>query len=146
MNPLINTSILFILLNFISCSIVLCQIDSESPKLICNSSYDSLFKKMVFRNVEKMPNVIEGGDSLFAAINKVQFKGIWNKQESKVIVEFVVDENGFISDKSIIQDCGDREYAENILAKIEQFHWEPGVCNNKFVPVVMRIPIQLEFK
>ena|ERR1035438_8180623 len=122
------------------------NIYSQSERKKCISHFDSLSNIEVFEDVDKMP-IVEGGENkLFEAISNVTCHVKWNGGPTKVIIAFVIDTNGKMIGKRIIQDLEYRDYILEIFPHIAGLKWIPGMCNNKIVPVLFKLPIQLDFK
>ena len=70
--------------------------------------------------------------------NKAKYEGI----EGTVFVSFIVDENGFVHDPSVLMDIGGGcgEAALEVLKQMPQ--WEPAFHNGHSVKVRMNLPIQ----
>lgn len=121
---------------------------NDKPKISCYSKLDTLTQQQVYRSVDKMPEV-KGG---FQELSNEVYKTIkWPPNEdkpldTKIIVAFVVQENGQISGKRVIKNIAGTNFADQLLKIIGELKWSPGTCNGKAVPTLYLFPMILEFK
>lgn len=102
-----------------------------------------------FDIVEKMPGFVGGEDALYGFINEninypqdARDYGI----EGTVYVQFVVTAAGEIENVMIIESLFD-SCDEEVLRVIGQMpNWEPGVHNDKKVPVYVRLPVRFKLR
>ena len=105
------------------------------------------FKVEPFYFVEKMPAFPGGYESMISFIESHLIypeSAKKDKIEGTVVVQFVVDSNGYIVrpkiNKSLTNDC-DKE----ALRIIKIFpRWEPGVHNNKPVNISFTLPVRFK--
>lgn len=130
----------FILISILlSCSALL--VDAHDNNFRNASMYD----EKPFTTVEKMPSY-PGGDS---ALLKFISEKLGQPQEvikdtiqRKVIVRFIVDSTGKISDCTVIQGRMRASINREIINVIESMPtWNPGMQNNRPVPVYFILPI-----
>lgn len=93
----------------------------------------------VFVIVEQMPELIGG----LASIQKlIQYPEIARKAgvEGRVIVQFVVDENGSVQDPQVVRGIG-AGCDEEAVRAVRQAKFNPGMQRGKPVKVKMSLPI-----
>ncbi|MEN7547265.1 hypothetical protein AAG747_05060 [Rapidithrix thailandica] len=124
------------------------QNDEKVNKSLCESHLDTLTNIEVYLTAEKIPEPNGGMTNLYKMISKTL---IFPRQKfermgiepSKIIVGFIVNEEGRIIGKRIIQNIEGTNVAVQILKIITDFEWKSGFCDNKPVPVMMILPIQV---
>lgn len=97
-----------------------------------------------FALVEKMPTFPGGQSALIAYLSgelRYPEEARQSGAEGKVVTQFVVSENGSISDIQIIRSvgCGCDEEAMRVISKMPR--WEPGMRNGIPVKVYFKMPI-----
>ena len=97
-------------------------------------------KQDVYEIVEQMPELIGGIRGLHA---KVKYPEIARKAhvEGRVIVQFIVDENGNVRDAEILRGAGAGLDEEAVRVISEHAVFTPGRQDGKPVPVRVAIPI-----
>lgn len=98
--------------------------------------------------VEKMPEFPEGGQAgMYKFISKhlrypavAQSRGL----EGNVIVSFVINAAGEITNIKILQDIGGGTAEEAIRVIASMPKWKPGIQNQQSVPVRMTLPIRFK--
>ncbi|MFM2224675.1 MAG: hypothetical protein RJA07_877 [Bacteroidota bacterium] len=101
-------------------------------------------QKQVFRMVEQMPEFYFGEDSMSRFISNNLIYPIIAKQkglQGKVIIQFVVNSDGTLSDYKILRDIGEGcgQAVVDVVRKMPK--WKPGKQNGKFVNVYFVLPI-----
>lgn len=105
---------------------------------------EKIVEQPVFNVVDQMPEFPGGIDKLLQFINdnmqyptQAQMKGI----QGRVIVQFIVDEDGYIKEPNIVRSVEpslDKE-ALRIIRMLPQ--WKPGILKGKAVKVKHTVPI-----
>jgi TonB family protein len=121
------------------------QLTSSYPNLssISESSKEKSIEKDAFTFVEQMPEFVGGVNALmnFMQSNvKYPAEAKQNGVEGKVMVQFIVDEQGKVIEPKIIKGIGygcDEE-ALRVINLLKE--WKPGRHNGKAVKVKMVIP------
>lgn len=103
----------------------------------------------IFTIVEQMPEFPGGTEALYKFIsNNMKYPAIAreNSIEGLCVVQFVVNENGSISDVKVLKDigggCGDE--AARIVKKMPS--WKPGKQRGKAVKVQYNLPIRFKLE
>ena len=98
----------------------------------------------VFVVVENMPELIGGLSSIQS---KIKYPEIARKAgvEGRVIVQFVVDEQGNVQDPTVVRGIG-AGCDEEALRVVKQAKFEPGKQRGKPVKVKMSLPITFRLK
>jgi TonB family protein len=93
----------------------------------------------VFSVVEDMPTLIGGINSVAEA---VQYPAVAKEAgiEGRVVVEFIVDQQGAVQDASVAKGVHEALDAE-ALRVVKSLAFEPGMQNGKTVKVKMALPI-----
>ena len=126
-----------------------CVPHSAAPDVIppgayaCKSEIDSVTRLKVYTTADIMP-VNEGGPSaLMRKLTKnVQVTSAPEDYDSRVIVAFIVNPDGTIMGERVIQDQTSK-VGKQMIAIVKEFKWHPGICNNKKVPVLHQLPLQI---
>ena len=115
-------------------------------KLCCNQSNDTIiYSDTIYSVVDKMPEFKGGKDAMMQYISdnisypdSCRINGI----EGIVYVEFVVCEDGSISNVDIIRGVDVYLDSESIRVVQNMPKWIPGSQNNKVVNTKMALPIK----
>ena len=111
--------------------------------IICHSILDTLSKREVFIYVDKMPKYGENIKELSTYINKnLKYPVICDYDvQGRVIVGFIVEIDGTISNTRILKSV-DKLLDDEALRLVQNMScWKPGECNNYKVPVFYMVPI-----
>ena len=105
--------------------------------------------KQVFQVVEQIPEFMGGNDAMMKFISKYLVypeSARENNKQGKVVVKFIVNEDGSISDITTINNpaigFGLEEAAMNVVRKMPK--WKPGRQNGKPVKVYFTLPISFK--
>lgn len=98
----------------------------------------------IFVIVEQMPELIGG---LASIQKKINYPEIAKKAgvEGRVIVQFVVDEQGNVQDPQVVRGIG-AGCDEEAIRAVKQAKFEPGKQRGKAVKVKMSLPITFKLK
>lgn len=98
----------------------------------------------IFVIVEQMPELIGG---LAAIQKKIKYPEIAKKAgvEGRVIVQFVVDEEGSVQDPQVVRGIG-AGCDEEAIRAVKQAKFEPGKQRGKSVKVKMSLPITFKLR
>ena len=97
-------------------------------------------ERIIFEVVEDEPYPVGGLDAIY---NNLQYPEIARRAgiEGVVVIQFIVDEHGNISDFSVLRDIGGGA-ANAAIDAIQATQWEPGRQRGRAVPVRFQIPIR----
>jgi protein TonB len=102
---------------------------------------------MVYNIVEQMPEFYGGSETLKLYVQS-RLKSIENENNlsGKIIVNFVVDENGVVSNPKIIKTVQGLQNYEKAVIRIfnEMPKWKAGVQSGRTVKVNMNFQIHIE--
>lgn len=115
---------------------------------------NSLYKaNYLFSNIkiEEMPEFPRGTDALIKYLSKnvrYPLEAVEKGISGKVIIHFIVEKNGKLSDIKVLQSVSPELDAEAIRVIKEMPDWKPGKQKGKFVPVYYTLPVlfKLEYK
>ncbi len=118
----------------------------RNDSLICTSNYDTITNREVFLTVEERPYF---GDSISyrSAIMSYLAKNTYYPinqlcETGKVIVQFIVQIDGTLTDFTIIRGLYP-DYDEEALKALRKMpKWTPGKCNGEKVPVYYIVPVE----
>lgn len=114
--------------------------EPELPETVVNPD-------MVYSIVEQMPEFYGGSETLKLYVAS-RLKDIENENNlsGKIIVNFVVDENGVITGPKILYSTQGLQIFEKSIIKIfnEMPRWRPGVQNGRALKVNMQFPVFVE--
>lgn len=102
-------------------------------------------KVVVF--VETMPEYPGGQEAMYAYLNKnIKYpKADFNKNVSgKVIVQFVIDTSGYVTDSKVVKSVSPTIDAEALRVINGMPQWRPGYHKGKAVKVMMTLPISFK--
>jgi hypothetical protein len=110
----------------------------------CYSILDTLTNQQVFNFSDRLPKVEGGMEQLTREISKrIKYTHIDKYPvDTKVIVGFIIDEDGQLTGKRVIKDF--RGYGLKLLDILDDFAWEPGVCHGKKVLTLQLFPVIFE--
>jgi TonB family protein len=106
-------------------------------------------KKKVYTVVEEMPQFPGGDSELLKFINtsiKYPLEAQTKKIEGRVIVQFVVNEDGRISDEQVTKTVAPSLDAEALRVLRQMPRWTPGKQGGKAVAVAYTVPITFRLK
>ncbi|MEI7811324.1 MAG: TonB family protein [Ignavibacteria bacterium] len=121
-------------------------IEVETPK---EEIVKEEVKEEAFTFVEEMPSYPEGQDELLRFMNShTVYPEIAKRAqvEGKVMVGFVVEKDGSITDIRIVKGIGAGCDEESVRVTRLMGHWRPGKQNGKPVRVRMVIPFQFRLQ
>lgn len=117
----------------------------ENDKLIEGKCINSDGVETIHYDYEKMPEFPGGINELMQYLvketkypNKSRIRGI----EGRVLVSFIVNKNGTISDIKIVQSVNDELDDEAIRVIKNMPKWEPGMEDGEAVRVAFNLPIK----
>ena len=120
-----------------------------NKKLQAQSNSEDSSKKTVFTFVEQMPTYPGGEEKMYKFICKhlkYPEKARRKKIEGRVLIKFMVNEEGLIDDITILKDigygCGDA--AADVISQMPT--WNAGRQNGKPVKVYYTIPFRFSLK
>jgi hypothetical protein len=121
---------------------------TKSKDTICSSRIDTLTSKEIYWPVEKLPTIEGGLQTISKEISKrIKYPHIDKYPiETKVMVAFVVTEEGQLMGKRIIKDIAETNLADQLLDILDDFKWEPGECNGKVVSTYFVFPLIIDLK
>ena len=116
----------------------------------CEGFYDALTKKCVFRLVEKMPTF---GDDIMGEHPKqlfyyiiTRYKHDYDELQFIFNLQFVIDVDGSVTGVRIYnkKPCDYTVSEKQMISILKSMpKWNPGLHNNKPVPVMISLPINL---
>ena len=98
-------------------------------------------KDFVFDVVEKMPSFPGGQFDYLEKNIKYPAKAVKNKIQGRVIVQFIVDEKGNLSDIKVVKSVEPYLDAEAVRVVKSMPRWNPGMQNGKAVKVRYTLPV-----
>ena len=113
------------------------------PESIENPAKQKIPDEQIFEVVEEQPRPVGGMDAFYTLIeNELKYPAQAKRLgvEGRVFVQFVVHENGKVSDVRTVKGIGAGADAEAIRV-IKQTRWEPGRQKGQAVKVRMVMPI-----
>ena len=119
------------------------KLNDESKALSVQSQ--SLEQQDHYVVVEQMPELIGGINGLHA---KVRYPEIARKAnvEGRVVVQFIVDENGNVHDAEVLRGIGAGLDEEATRVVMEEAKFNPGRQSGRAVPVRMSVPILFKLR
>ena len=105
--------------------------------------------KKVYESVEEMPQFPGGQEALMYFLqNNVKYpeNAAKNNIQGRVMVQFVVNENGEVSDVTVARSVNDELDAEAIRVAKMLPRFEPGRINGKPVAVYYALPISFKLQ
>ncbi len=121
---------------------------TKSEDTICSSRIDTLTNKEIYWPVDKLPSVQGGLQTISREISKrIKYSHIDKYPiETKVMVAFVVTEDGQLMGKRIIKDIAGTNLSDQLLDILDDFKWEPGECNGKVVSTYFVFPLIIDLQ
>lgn len=132
--------------------------ENGKPKRIDRYEYDKLIegkclnadgKEIKFYDYEKMPEFPGGLNELMQyLIKEIKYPDRARKKgvEGRVLVGFIVNKTGILSDIKIVQSVSDEldEEAIRVIKKMPK--WEPGMQDGEAVRVSFMLPIKFRLE
>ncbi len=126
------TFICYILLQLFSISLVVSPADQNR----CNKIFDTVSQRTVYITADTKA-VNEGGNAaLEKRLSGIAMDSIDASQSSDIIIDFIVETDGSISNERIIK--GGR-IAKEMISVSKSFKWIPGICNGKKVAMLHQV-------
>jgi len=96
--------------------------------------------------VEVMPQYRDGDESLYFRLEHIRyiFEDRMKNIQGKVLVMFVVEKDGSISNVKMVHGLTEKQDNEVIRVVTNLRHWKPGMQDGKPVRVQMAIPIDFK--
>ena len=128
--------------------IMLRAIAGHGQDIKCVPQIDTLTKLKISKATEKMPEVQGGMEGLYKEVNKrlILPSSLKDVGEIKLVVAFIVKDDGSIIGKRVIKNVKGTDLAEQYLNTIASMKWKPGTCNGKKVSVLMVLPMYIELE
>lgn len=111
----------------------------EIPELLPPLPNNKIHEEEPYEIVEVMPKMKGGLEKLYREIKYPEL-AVKQRTEGRVIVQFVVDEKGKVSNPQIIRGIG-AGCDEEVLRVIKLMTFTPGIQNGRFVKVRMAQPV-----
>ena len=118
--------------------------DVVAPSDMGNATAPQVETSPIFQVVEQMPEYPGGTAALLDYLRKnVRYPEVAKEAgiEGRVIVRFVVDEFGAISDIKLLKDIGGGCGQEAIRVVSKMMKWKPAMQNGKPVKTYMTLPV-----
>ena len=134
---------LYVLLTFVLFGVANVDVMAQSTDML-NSLPSEVQDTTVHKVVEQMPEFPGGlGKCMFFLAKHIKYpKEAFNKgEEGRVIVQFVVNRNGRITEEKIVQGVSPSLDAEALRVIKSMPKWKPGTQNGKAVRVLFTLPI-----
>ena len=118
----------------------------SSPLKSCQTIIDTLTKRSVDKVADKMASFPGGMEALYKQIKKRirLHKSNDSRDGIKVYVAFVVQQNGKVVGQRIIKNVRGTDLAEQFLDVIDDFVWQPGICNGKAISTIEILPMIID--
>jgi hypothetical protein len=115
----------------------------------CQTEYDTLTHQLIYKTADKKASFPGGFEPLMKETQKrirLSRSGDYSNG-IKVIIAFVVQHDGKVIGQRIIRNVKGTNLAEQYLDIIDDFNWEPAMCNGKPVSTIVTYPfiIDVEF-
>jgi len=98
----------------------------------------------IFTSVENQPDFPGGIEKFYAYLGKsINFPAIAkeNGTQGRVIVQFVVEKDGSLTDIKVLRGIGDGCDEEAVRVLKKSPHWKPGIQNGRAVRCMYTVPI-----
>lgn len=123
------------------------RIDTYSnDEWLKGNCYDSLGNEVAYYEFEKMPEFPGGKDALLQAVYsnlKYPRKARRNGVQGYVVVQFVVDKTGKMTDIKVVRSPGSSltEATYDLMRKLLRYRWAPGAQDGEKVKVLYTLPV-----
>lgn len=112
----------------------------------CLSIIDTLTGRQIYTFVDNMPAPEKGELILFEELKKLKYPHEYLTMESNMLAAFIVNTDGQLTGKRIINDCSGKYISNQILTLIDNIKWTTGTCNGIPVPVIYLLPVRVCLK
>ncbi len=125
------------------------QLFESSPKLVKTTKTTSdTDSNRLYTVVEQQPEFPGGFGEMYLWIkNNLKYpqKALDNHSEGKVIVQFVVEKDGSVSNARVVRDMVGNDAAEETMRLIKSMpHWKPGMQDGQKVRVQYTMPFTFQ--
>ena len=112
----------------------------------CLNRIDTLSNREVYTVVDILPEPVEGMSKLYERVIKTLIipKG-FHPIESKVIIAFVVEQDGSITGMRTIKNITGTTFDTQLMELIATLEWNPGTCNGEQVSTLILLPVIIDF-
>ena len=115
----------------------------QSDTTNCVSKFDTVVQRQIYFIVDDMPIFPGGKDSLrIFLIENLKYPKRGGCFEGAVYVSFIVEPNGYLTNKKIIRGINEFADKEAISVLEKMPRWEPGTCQRITVPMKIILPIR----
>lgn len=115
---------------------------TKADTVTCYTKLDTLTQQLIYTRVDTMPDVKGGSHVLYKEISKrIKYPVDKLSFDSKVIIAFLVMEDGRILGKRIINDIDGTDLASQLFNIVDDLEWRPGTCNGMYVPALYYLPL-----
>jgi periplasmic protein TonB len=115
----------------------------QTPTVVDDYSVDSDSNVYDIKVIDKYPEFPGGVNALYKFVAVNYKMPIANKLSGRVIVNFIVDVDGSITDVRVIKDIGNGTGEEAVRVLNTSPKWSPGIYKEKPVRVRYTLPIAL---
>lgn len=112
----------------------------------CISFIDTLTGKRIYKFVDSMPKPKDGDLNLFEKFKDLKIKPNSGQTQTKILVAFIIDKDGKLTGKRIIENIEGTDIAEQVLTLIDEVEWIIGTCKGEPVPVIYLLPVKIQLK
>jgi hypothetical protein len=110
----------------------------------CRTVLDSLTMKTIYCEVDKNAENEGGEPALMRQFAKITLDSIPEDLDTKVIIAFIVDENGRIFGERVVKDKTNA-VGQKMIRIVKSFKWKPAECKGNRVPAIVKLPLQICF-
>jgi hypothetical protein len=128
---------------FLKVTVIFGQNSNVKP---CQVQIDTLTRQSVYKVADKMASFPGGVEALYKRISKrIRLRNADNLGDGiKVKVAFVVQQDGKVVGQRIIKNVKGTDLAEQFLDIIDDFQWQPGICNGKVISTIETLPMIID--
>jgi hypothetical protein len=119
--------------------------ESLSPDT-CKTGKDRLTGRVIYLSGDMGPEYFGGTAALVRRMSKeIKYpdSGWTVEMRTQYLVAFIVEPNGHISGERIIR--GKNQIGQQLLKIARSLTWTPGQCNGKKVPMLYKLPMNIDF-
>ena len=118
--------------------------EAEMPAAMMAESDFSADDEDIYRVVDEMPEIVGGIQELYKHLRYPE-RALRGSVEGRVVVQFVIDENGNVHNPEILRDIG-AGCGEAAVDAIQKVQFTPGRQNGIAVPVIYALPINFQIQ
>ena len=112
----------------------------------CIPSTDTLTQRKVYLVADTQPTVEGGMDKLYSEMSKsLKLPPNFHPTQTRVIIAFIVDDTGALTGMRTLKNIEGTDLSKQFIETVSRLKWEPGSCQGTKIPVLLMLPLVIDF-